>query len=261
MRLTFILILVMGLVQADELGDQLLAAARKSDVAGAKLLLDKGASVNAKTRYDQTPLFFACDRGSLEMAKLLVEHGADLNAKDNFYNATPLTWAMQKKNNGLISYLLEKGVDPADVLTDSIRSNKKDLFQLALDKGKTTPALLGDALLLADSMKRTEMADALKAKGAVAKTFPVDAETLAGYVGKYSDGASLTLEAAVKDGGLILTQSGFSMPATPIAKDEFKMLAQGFTVKFERDSAGKVSAMKVPGRGGDSVLKKASGDK
>ena len=52
---------------ADDLGDDLLAATRKGDIAQVKALLDKGASVNAKTRYNQTPLFFACDRGHLEI--------------------------------------------------------------------------------------------------------------------------------------------------------------------------------------------------
>jgi Ankyrin repeats (many copies) len=250
----------LALVRADDLGDDLLAAARKGDVAQAKALLDKGANVNALTRYQQTPLFFACDRGNLELAKLLIERGADLNAKDNFYSATPMTWAMMKKNKDIIALLIEKGSDPTEALTQSIQSNNKEMFQLILDKGKTTPAMLSDALQLADSTKRTEMSDALKAKGVVAKVYAVDAETLASYAGAYSDGGSLSLEVAVKDGKLMFNQQGFSAPATPIAKDEFKLLAQGLTLKFDHDADGKVSAMRLPGRGGDTVLKR-SGEK
>ena len=93
-----ILILSLTPLLADDLGDDLLAATRKGDIAQVKALLDKGANINSKTRYNQTPLFFACDRGNLEMVKLLVERGADVNVKDNFYNATPLTWAMNKRS-------------------------------------------------------------------------------------------------------------------------------------------------------------------
>ena len=85
------------LAYADDLGDDLLAATRKGDITQVKVLLDKGANIDSKTRYNQTPLFFACDRGNLEIVKLLVDRGADLNAKDSFYSAGPLTWAMMKK--------------------------------------------------------------------------------------------------------------------------------------------------------------------
>jgi hypothetical protein len=253
----------LALVRADDLGDELLAASRKGDLAQAKALLDKGADVNARTRYQQTPLFFACDRGNLELAKLLIDRGADLNAKDNFYNATPMTWAMMKKNKDMIALLIEKGIDPTDALSDSIQTNKRDLFDLILAKGKTTPAILSNALQLADSMKRTEMADVLKTKGAVLVTFDVDPETLAGYAGTYSDGGSFTVDAAVKEGKLMFVQQGFSAPATAMAKDEFKLLAQGLTLKFDRDAGGKVIAMKIPGMSGDMILKRtaAAGEK
>jgi len=96
---------------ADERGDQLLAATRKGDLALVKQLLDEGANVNARTRYDSTPLFFACDRGHIEIARLLIERGADLNVKDNFYSATALGWAMSKKHDDIVALLIEKGVD------------------------------------------------------------------------------------------------------------------------------------------------------
>jgi ankyrin repeat protein len=99
--------LVISLARADDLGDDLLAATRKGDVAQVKALLDKGASVNSKSPYGQTPLFFACDRGNVEIVKLLIERGADLNVEDTFYHASALSWAVQKKRYEVVKLLLD----------------------------------------------------------------------------------------------------------------------------------------------------------
>ena len=78
---------------AQNLNEELITAARKSNVEAVKTLLAKGADVNAKTEYGATPLFFACDRGNAEVVKLLLDAGADPNVHDTFYKATPTIWA------------------------------------------------------------------------------------------------------------------------------------------------------------------------
>ena len=240
---------------ADDLGDDLLAATRKGDLAQVKALLDKGANVNSKTRYNQTPLFFACDRGNLEIAKLLIDRGADLNVKDNFYSATPLTWAMNKKNKDITALLITKGVDPSDALRQAAQSGDKEMLVLILDKGKTNDSMLFDALQLAETGKKTEMIELLKAKGAKSSLYEVDPAALSDYAGDYSDGASTSFSFTVKDGKLMFAQQGFSAALAPIAKDQFRLVVAGMTIEFLRDS-GKVASLKFPSRGGDTVLKK-----
>jgi ankyrin repeat protein len=240
---------------ADDLGDSLLSATRKGDVAQVKALLDKGADVNSKTRYNQTPLFFACDRGNFEIAKLLIDHGADLSIKDNFYGATPLTWALEKKNKEITVLLISKGVDPAEALRGSIEAGDKDLLQTILDKGKTDPAMLSDALELAENGKKTELIEILKAKGAKVIVYEVDPAKLNDYVGSYSDGSN-TLGFQVKDGKLTFSQGDFSAPVSAVDKDSFKFAQAGLTLQFVRGEDGKVGSLKVPGRGGDTVFKK-----
>ena len=216
-----ILILSLTPLLADDLGDDLLAATRKGDIAQVKALLDKGANINSKTRYNQTPLFFACDRGNLEMVKLLVERGADVNVKDNFYNATPLTWAMNKKSKETVNYLIVKGVDPGDALRQAIQFNDKELFQLILDKGKTDAVMLSDALQMAETAKKTEMTEALKAKGAKLVAYNVEPAALNEYAGTFTDGAN-AMDLIVKDGKLIFNQQGFSSALVPVAKEDRK---------------------------------------
>jgi ankyrin repeat protein len=108
--------------------EALSAAARKGDAAAVKKLLDEGLDVNTKFRYDRTAISFAADRGHVDVVKVLLERGADINAKDTFYNATPLTWAinpaMERKPEHVevLRLLLAKGGIPADALTGALEA-------------------------------------------------------------------------------------------------------------------------------------------
>ena len=108
--------------QAEALSD----AARKGDAAAVKKLLDEGVDVNTKFRYNATALSYAADRGHVDVVKLLIERGADVNIKDTFYNATPLTWAvnpaMERKPQHVevVRLLLAKGGIPADALSNAL---------------------------------------------------------------------------------------------------------------------------------------------
>lgn len=125
--------------------DALSAAARKGDAVAVKVLLDEGVDVNTKFRYNATALSFAADRGHVEVVKLLIARGADVNAKDTFYNATPLTWAidpaMGRKPEHLevVRLLLSKGGIPADALTAALeaatRAKQDDTVALLVAAG------------------------------------------------------------------------------------------------------------------------------
>jgi len=53
-------------------------------------LIDKGADVNAKNKYNETPLHFAVYvKENKEIVKLLIDKGVDVNAK-NKYNLNPI---------------------------------------------------------------------------------------------------------------------------------------------------------------------------
>jgi hypothetical protein len=124
-------------------------AARRGDAARVKQLLDEGVDVNTKFRYNRTALSFAADRGHADVVKLLIERGADVNAKDTFYNATPLTWA----------------VNPAM----ERKPQHVEVVRLLLAKGGIPAEALSNALAAATQSKQDEMIALLKAAGAKPK--------------------------------------------------------------------------------------------
>jgi len=79
----------------------------------ARLLLDRGADVNARSTSDRfardnTPLHAAAANSQVEVAALLVERGADVNARDGS-GFTPLALAANSRSDLLMLLLLEKG--------------------------------------------------------------------------------------------------------------------------------------------------------
>jgi ankyrin repeat protein len=209
------------LLNGADLNEDLLAATRKGDLTAVKSLLDQGASVNAKSPYGSTPLFFACDRGHTEIIKLLIERGADVNVEDTFYHATALTWAMQKKRAPIVKLLLDKGAkSPAIVLASAAQDNNAELAKIALDKGGIDKKTLSDSLA---ATKNPEISAMLKAAGAEPiKTIQLDDATLAQYAGTYVgkiQGTELELTFAVKNGALSGTLVG-QPPLTYVALDK-----------------------------------------
>jgi ankyrin repeat protein len=80
------------------------------DASKVQDLIKRGADVEAKSNYGQTPLHWASERNYIERAKLLLERGADLEAKDND-GWTPLHLASANNYIELAKLLLDAGAD------------------------------------------------------------------------------------------------------------------------------------------------------
>ncbi|WP_228237297.1 ankyrin repeat domain-containing protein [Allomuricauda sp. M10] len=80
------------------------AAVAKNNVELCKLLISKGADVNAPQMQQVTPLHSAAHRGNLEMVNLLVENGAQINLKmEN--GDTALSIAQRDGHTDVIAFL------------------------------------------------------------------------------------------------------------------------------------------------------------
>jgi ankyrin repeat protein len=89
----------------------LMAAARTGKVDAVKVLLARGADVNAKeTLKGQTGLMWAVAERHLTVAKTLIEHGANVKARSN-NGATPLLFAAREGDLALARLLLAQGAD------------------------------------------------------------------------------------------------------------------------------------------------------
>jgi len=75
-----------------------------------KLLIDKGADVNAKTNDGDTALMWAAISGEVDIVKMLLEKGADVNAKNN-HGDTALIFAAAQGNVDIVKILLDAGAD------------------------------------------------------------------------------------------------------------------------------------------------------
>ena len=90
---------------------------RTSDLKIVKLLIEKGADVNAKDKSRGTPLSRAIfwRKSDLEVVKLLTEKGADVNAKVGHLNVPSLYhvigWTIWAKKLEMVKLLIEKGAD------------------------------------------------------------------------------------------------------------------------------------------------------
>jgi ankyrin repeat protein len=225
--------------------DALSEAARKGDAAAVKKLLDEGVDINTKFRYNRTALSFAADRGHVEVVKLLLERGADVNIKDTFYNATPLTWAVNPamgrtpQHAEVVRLLLQHGAQGKEAaLTAAAASGEVETVKVILGLGELQPAVLTDALEAANKGKHPDVASVLEQAGAKPRPeVKLDAAQLARYVGSYrgtGNMSQLTIAVAIADGHLTATFGG--PPMTLVARDEttFGLSEQpGSTVTFK----------------------------
>jgi len=83
-------------------------AATRCRIDAAKLLLDKGAKIDAKAAGGTTALHLAAQSGCLDMVNLLLSKGAKVNARDD-QERTPLDRAMRWHRDEVVQLLRAHG--------------------------------------------------------------------------------------------------------------------------------------------------------
>jgi ankyrin repeat protein len=109
-------------------------ATAENHPAVVKLLIERGANVNARTIHytfqkaqssagsnfrerpegSLTPIFFAAREGAMEVAEVLISAGADLNVTEPQYGFSPLQTAIFNGHYDFAKFLLDRGADVND---------------------------------------------------------------------------------------------------------------------------------------------------
>jgi ankyrin repeat protein len=109
------------------------------DVEKARLLLARGARVDARSDTDRTALLVAASYPrSVEVLRLLLERGADLRAQDRA-GATALALAVRSADVDVVRFLVEKGLDPKALTAGARRAG------LARNDSPTAEYILSNA--------------------------------------------------------------------------------------------------------------------
>ncbi len=106
--------------------------------SGLLSMFSKGADINAKTNYGETALILASMKGHLEVVKYLINKGADINAKmkfeedgEKFDGTTALMVATGEGHLEVVKYIISKGATVNAVMTAEIKGVV--LYRTALD--------------------------------------------------------------------------------------------------------------------------------
>jgi len=193
-------------------GEELRRAAGRGDVAAVKALLDSGAAVDAANSYGATALTFAADKGHIEVARLLLERGADPNRKDTFYDSSIPAWAAYNGHAEVVRLLLAHGAgDVKEILGGAVFRGHEEVVKAVLESGKADPEALSGALAQATQAEQPEIAEMLKAAGAVPPAAAADKvapEVLASYAGAYKGDEGGDFSVAFDGDRLILNVPG-----------------------------------------------------
>jgi Ankyrin repeats (3 copies)/Domain of unknown function (DUF3471) len=263
MRWLAILLCAVAFGQAPALDEELLTAARKGDLPGVKALLEKGASLEAKSRYGQTPLFFAARNGHEEVVKFLLAKGASTNVNDTFYKMSLLAATADKGYTAIVKALLDAGASGAgEALEAGAERGSTEMVAMVLATGKATPADLTKALTAAEQVKKPEVVELLTkagAKPAPAPTAQIDAEILKRYVGTYKGDPIGEVAITLRENKLFLGVQGQTLEMGAFDETTFALKVQpGATWKFTVEG-GKATVVTFQ-RGAQSIpMKRVEG--
>ena len=91
------------------------------DVEKVRLLVERGANVNAQSETGRTAFLAAASfPRTVPVLRLLLDHGADLKAQDRG-NATALSLAVRSADIDVVRFLVDRGLDPNTLAVVELR--------------------------------------------------------------------------------------------------------------------------------------------
>ncbi len=168
----------------------LISAVQKGDTEIVKMLLDKGADVNAKDNNGNAALIWAVDRKNTEIIKMLLDKGADVNVDVNVKDGSRepvLIYAIKKDNTEIVKILLDNGADVKSRAANMALSYASifkniEIIKMLLDKGADARRSGGsDALIVAVIKNNIELVKMLIDKGADISERDIKGKTVLDY--------------------------------------------------------------------------------
>ncbi|KAJ7112606.1 hypothetical protein C8R44DRAFT_249148 [Mycena epipterygia] len=167
------------LLKKDAHEDDIVVALRTASGLGhiniIRLLLEKGADVNAAGVEDGSALYAASAKGHTETVRLLLEKGADINTEGGIYG-TALQAASREGSLEIVGILLEEGADVnaaggfyGTALQAASYEGSPEIFRILLEKGADVNAAgghFGSALQAASRQGNPEIVELLVESGA-----------------------------------------------------------------------------------------------
>ena len=257
-----------GVEVVDEQGrTPLMHAAAIGSLEAVRLLIEKGAKVNAADSFGVTPLMF----GARDLAKvrLLLEKGADPNAKSQQGQPALLIAAAKPGSIDTVRLLVEKGADPKAVgaagrtgLTVAAMASDLAMAQFFVDRGVDVNAAFrsdkenNTALMVASTQHNAPIARLLLQKGA-----EVDAVTKQngkGRNGSPGNGGVSALGMAVPYGSPELIRTLLDARANPNTRDNRGMTPLMLAVASENQDPEVVKLLLAAGA--DPTIKSDVGE-
>lgn len=241
-RLAWLLLATAVALPAAEVNEDLLNAARKGDLDTVKALIEKGAPLEAKTPYGQTPLYLAAMSGHEAVVQFLLDKGAATNVTDTFYKASMLDFVLARKHYAVAKMIIAKGTGDVDgQLKTVVDSGQADLVRAVLEKAKPSQTALDGAYEAALAENKKDVTDLLKKAGAhePPPSVAVDAKVLESYAGTFkTEAIPLDIKVFVKEGKLYLQATGQDAFAPkPKSPTVFAMAAYGLEIEFDSASS------------------------
>ncbi|KAK7440421.1 hypothetical protein VKT23_017059 [Stygiomarasmius scandens] len=127
----------------------LVEAARKGDpsiVRGMLELWDE-TDIGSENPRGETALIAASEQGNFDIVKLLIDRGADVNAVHTWPGHNPLRAALQKKHIDVAKLLIQSGADvnKFNLLLDSIERGELDMVKFLMQEGASHESILHTA--------------------------------------------------------------------------------------------------------------------
>lgn len=235
------------------LSEPILNAAKRGELADVKSLLARGADINARTGYNQTPLMLAAGKGHLDVVRLLIDSGADLNIVDTFYKSfTALIAAANGGHTEIVKLLLDKGAKGREqVIFSGIQEGNSAIVKIALSGATIPKPILDRGLDFAKNTGNEEIIAMLTEAGATAAPpaplkpeVKVDPETLKRFAGTYRISDERQYTFILRDGKL----SGwdvrqYSFPLTAIGPNVFRIGDNDARTVTFNDENGRITGM------------------